>query len=297
MNTDQRSGDSSFSTRLLERLLPANNNEPETKAQLIELLRQAKNRTLFNTDALAMMEGVLQVSDLRVRDIMIPRAQMVVLKRDATLPDILPTVTRSAHSRFPVIGEDRAKVVGTLLAKDLLHYFTEPARFKMRDILRPAVYVPESKPLDVLLKEFRSSRNHIAIVIDEYGTAAGLVAIEDVLEQIVGDIADEYDFDEGASIMQRDEQAYTVKAQTQLATFNDYFNTDYTTSPHYDMIGGLVLNALGHLPERGEQVTIGPLTFSILAADSRRIRLLGVSLVEHTQQSPDADNAQHQQAI
>jgi magnesium and cobalt transporter len=276
MNADERSGNSSFSARLLERLLPANRNEPETKAQLIELLRQAKNRTLFNTDALAMMEGVLQVSDLRVRDIMIPRAQMVVLKRDATLPDILPTVTRSAHSRFPVIGEDRARVIGTLLAKDLLHYFTEPERFRMRDVLRPAVYVPESKPLDVLLKEFRSSRNHIAIVIDEYGAAAGLVTIEDVLEQIVGDIADEYDFDEGSSIMQRDEHSYTVKAQTPLQTFNDYFDTDYT-SPHNDTIGGLVLNALGHLPERGEQVTIDTLTFTILAADSRRIRLLSIS--------------------
>ncbi|MEL6722734.1 MAG: transporter associated domain-containing protein [Pseudomonadota bacterium] len=295
MNADQRSGNSSFSARLLERLLPANNNEPETKAQLVELLRQAKNRTLFNTDALAMMEGVLQVSDLRVRDIMIPRAQMVVLKRDATLPDILPTVTRSAHSRFPVIGEDRANVVGTLLAKDLLHYFTEPERFKMRDVLRPAVYVPESKPLDVLLKEFRSSRNHIAIVIDEYGAAAGLVTIEDVLEQIVGDIADEYDFDEGTSIMQRDKHTYTVKAQTPLSTFNDYFHTNYT-SPHNDTIGGLVLNALGHLPDRGEQVTIAPLTFSILAADSRRIRLLSVNSAEHTQDAANSSDAQNQEA-
>ena len=276
MNTDQRSGNSSFSIRLLERLLPDNYNEPESKAQLINLLHQAKNRALFNTDALSMMEGVLQVSELRVRDIMIPRAQMVVLKRDANIGAILPTVTQSAHSRFPVIGEDRAKVIGTLLAKDLLQYFSCPERFKMRDILRSAVYVPESKPLDVLLKEFRASRNHMAIVIDEYGAAAGLVTIEDVLEQIVGEIEDEYDFDEDTGILQRDAHTYTVKAHTTLEAFNDYFDTHYT-NPHHDTIGGLVLNTLGHLPERGEQVRIADLTFAILAADSRKIRLLNVT--------------------
>jgi magnesium and cobalt transporter len=281
MKNDQKSGNSSFSTRLLERLLPDNHNEPETKAQLIKLLRQAKNRSLFNTDALSMMEGVLQVSDLRVRDIMIPRAQMVVLKRDAALPDILPIVTKTAHSRFPVIGDNRAKVVGTLLAKDLLQYFSSPDTFKMRDILRSAVYVPESKPLDVLLKEFRASRNHMAIVIDEYGNAAGLITIEDVLEQIVGEIEDEYDFDEGAYIMQRDDKTYTVKAHTTLETFNEHFNTDYE-NPNYDTIGGLVLNTLGHMPERGESVTIDDIQYTILAADSRKIRLLSVHLLPTT---------------
>lgn len=276
MNNDQRSGNSSFSARLLERLLPGN-NEPETKTQLIGLLRQAKNRALFNTDALSMMEGVLQVSDLRVRDIMIPRAQMIVLKRDAGLAEILPIVTKTAHSRFPVIGDDRAKVVGTLLAKDILQYFTSPDTFKMRDILRSAVYVPESKPLDVLLKEFRASRNHMAIVIDEYGAAAGLVTIEDVLEQIVGEIEDEYDFEEGAFIMQRDERTYTVKAHTTLEAFNEHFATSYA-NPNYDTIGGLVLNNLGHMPERGERLMIGEIEYAILAADSRKIRLLSVCL-------------------
>ena len=277
MNNDQRPGSSSFSARLLERLLPGNHNEPETKAQLIGLLRQAKDRALFNTDALSMMEGVLQVSDLRVRDIMIPRAQMVVLTRDAPLSDILPIVTKTAHSRFPVIGDDRAKVVGTLLAKDILQYFSNPDSFRMRDILRSAVYVPESKRLDVLLKEFRASRNHMAIVIDEYGAAAGLVTIEDVLEQIVGEIEDEYDFDEGAFIMQRDDRTYTVKAHTTLEAFNEHFETDYENS-NYDTIGGLILNTLGHMPERGERLTIGDIEYAILAADSRKIRLLSVCL-------------------
>jgi magnesium and cobalt transporter len=276
MNAEDRSSRGSLAGRLRERLFPNPRSEPETKEQLIELLRQAKNRALFDTEALSMMEGVLQVSDLQVRNIMIPRAQMVVVGRDDALADILPVVVKSAHSRFPVIGEDRAEVVGTLLAKDLLQYFGDQAgSFKLRDIIRSAVFVPESKKLDVLLREFRASRNHMAIVVDEYGAAAGLVTIEDVLEQIVGEIEDEYDFDEGAFIMRHDENNYTAKAHTTLEEFNEYFNTDFQEDG-FDTIGGLVLNALGHMPKRGERVQIDGFRFEVLGADSRKIRLLNI---------------------
>ena len=263
----------------MEHFFSSDKSEPETKEQLVDLLRQAKNRALFDTDALSMMEGVLQVSDLQVRDIMIPRAQMVVIDKDCALKDILPIAVSSAHSRFPVIGEDRAEVIGTLLAKDLLQFFGDSAgKFRLREILRSAVFVPESKRLDVLLKEFRASRNHMAIVVDEYGAAAGLVTIEDVLEQIVGEIEDEYDFDEGAFIMRRSENQYTAKAHTTLDDFNEYFNTDYDDDD-YDTIGGLVLSALGHMPKRGETVIVDGFRFAILGADSRKIRLLNIERV------------------
>ena len=276
MNSKDRSSSGSFAGRLLERLFPNVKNEPENKEQLVELLRQAKNRALFDIDALSMMEGVLQVSDLQVRDIMLPRAQMVVVERDSDFSTILPIVVDSGHSRFPVIGEDRAEVVGILLAKDLLQFFGEGAeKFKLRNIIRSAVFVPESKALDVLLKEFRASRNHMAIVVDEYGTAAGLVTIEDVLEQIVGEIEDEYDFDEGAFIMRRDDNTFTAKAHTTLEEFNEYFNVDFQDDG-YDTIGGLVLDALGHMPKRGETVEIEGFRFEVLHADSRKIRLLNI---------------------
>jgi magnesium and cobalt transporter len=276
MNAEDRSSRGSFAGRLLERLFPNATNEPETKEQLIELLRAAKNRALFDTEALSMMEGVLQVADLQVRDIMIPRAQMDVVARDDSLEEILPKVVESGHSRYPVIGEDRAEVVGTLLAKDLLQFFGEKAkRFKLRNVIRSAVFVPESKRLNVLLREFRASRNHMAIVVDEYGAAAGLVTIEDVLEQIVGEIEDEYDFDEGAFIMRRGEDTFTAKAHTTLEDFNEYFNSDFDDDS-FDTIGGLVLHALGHMPKRGEKVELDGFRFEVLGADSRKIRLLNI---------------------
>lgn len=276
MNAEDRSSRGSFAGRLLERMFPNASNEPETKDQLIELLRAAKNRALFDTEALSMMEGVLQVSDLQARDIMIPRAQMVVVGRDDRLEELLPVVVESAHSRFPVIGDDRAEVIGTLLAKDLLQYFGEKAKtFKLRNIIRSAVFVPESKRLDVLLREFRASRNHMAIVVDEFGAAAGVVTIEDVLEQIVGEIEDEYDFDEGAFIMRRDENNFTAKAHTTVEDFNEFFNVDFDDND-FDTIGGLVLHALGHLPKRGEKVRVGEFEFEVMGADSRKIRLLNV---------------------
>jgi len=201
---------------------------------------------------------------------------MDVVARDDSLEEILPKVVESGHSRYPVIGEDRAEVVGTLLAKDLLQFFGEKAkRFKLRNVIRSAVFVPESKRLNVLLREFRASRNHMAIVVDEYGSAAGVVTIEDVLEQIVGEIEDEYDFDEGAFIMRRGEDTFTAKAHTTLEDFNEYFNSDFDDDS-FDTIGGLVLHALGHMPKRGEKVELDGFRFEVLGADSRKIRLLNI---------------------
>jgi magnesium and cobalt transporter len=287
MSEDRSSG--SLAARWLERLFPGVVGEPNDRSELIALLKQAKDRALFDTEALAMMEGVLQVSDLQVRDIMIPRAQMVVVERDGELEQVLPVVVESAHSRFPVIDDDRAEVVGILLAKDLLQYCGESApRFKMRDIVRSAVFVPESKRLNVLLREFRASRNHMAIVIDEYGSAAGLVTIEDVLEQIVGEIEDEYDFDEGAFILKRGANSYTIKAHTTLEDFNEYFASDFDDTD-YDTIGGLTVSAFGHLPSRGESVEVEGFRFTVVRADSRRVRLLNVERVGHV---PSDDSAE-----
>ena len=278
MNEDRSSG--SLAARWLERLFPGMVGEPRDRGDLIALLKQAKDRALFDTEALAMMEGVLQVSDLQVRDIMIPRAQMVVVARDAELSQVLPVAVESAHSRFPVIDDDRAEVVGILLAKDLLQYCGKNApRFKMRDIVRSAVFVPESKRLNVLLREFRASRNHMAIVIDEYGSAAGLVTIEDVLEQIVGEIEDEYDFDEGAFILRRGVNSYTVKAHTTLEDFNEHFGSDFDDT-NYDTVGGLTVHAFGHLPSRGESIEVEGFRLTVVRADSRRVRLLNVERID-----------------
>jgi magnesium and cobalt transporter len=251
--------------------------EPQDQDELIALLRDAEQRDLIGADALPMIEGVLQVTEMQVRDIMIPRSQMVVVARDSDPADYLPMVIDSAHSRFPVIGDSRDEVVGILLAKDLLGYFARGGseEFDLREALRPAVFIPESKRLNVLLREFRANRNHMAIVVDEYGGVAGLVTIEDVLEQIVGEIEDEYDFDEGAFIMRHDENNYTAKAHTTLEEFNEYFNTDFQEDG-FDTIGGLVLNALGHMPKRGERVQIDGFRFEVLGADSRKIRLLNI---------------------
>ena len=250
--------------------------EPHSREELVETLRRARRRHLMDGEALSMMEGVLEVSELRVRDIMIPRARMVVVERDQPLDAILPVIIESAHSRFPVIGDDRAEVVGILLAKDLLQFCGSHARrFDMRDILRSAVFVPESKRLNVLLKEFRRSRNHMAIVVDEYGAAAGLVTIEDVLEQIVGEIEDEYDFDEGAQIFARGDNRYTAKAHTSIEAFNEFFGAELP-GEDFDTIGGLVVNRLGHMPRRGESVEIDGFRFTVRRADSRRVRLLEV---------------------
>jgi magnesium and cobalt transporter len=269
----------------LDKLFSRFGSEPRDKTELVELLREAKNRAMFDTEALTMMEGVLEVSSLRVRDIMIPRAQMSVVRRDDPLEAVIASVIESAHSRLPVIGEDRAEVVGILLAKDLLQFCGDSGqRFSMRDVLRSAVFVPESKRLNVLLKEFRASRNHMAVVVDEYGAAAGLVTIEDVLEQIVGEIEDEHDFDEGAFILKRSETEYTVKAHTDIEEFNEFFGTDFDDSD-FDTIGGLVVNRMGRMPKRGERVDMAGLRFHVLRSDSRKVRLLNVERLEELEPS------------
>jgi magnesium and cobalt transporter len=262
----------------LERLGQALAGEPKDRQQLIDLLRDAQRRNLLDADALGMIESVLQVSELQVRDIMIPRAQMVVVNRDDTPAEILTVIIESGHSRFPVIGENRDEVVGILLAKDLLRYrLDEAQRFDIRELLRPAVFIPESKRLNVLLNEFRASRNHMAIVVDEYGGVAGMVTIEDVLEQIVGDITDEHDIEEGSFIRRRSETVYVVKALTPVEDFNEYFGTSFSDE-EFDTIGGLVTHAFGHLPKRGESVTLSQLRFKVLRADSRRVQLLELSV-------------------
>jgi len=254
-------------------------DELQDREDLTKLLHDAASRSLIDVDALAMIEGVLQVSEMRVRDIMIPRSQMVVVERDVEPEQFLPVITESAHSRFPVIGDSKDEVVGILLAKDLLTYFQDGHKenFQVRDILRPAVFVPESKRLNVLLKEFRSSRNHMAIVVDEYGGVAGLVTIEDVLEQIVGEIEDEHDVEEEAFIRKFRDTSYTVKALTPIAEFNEHFGTQFSDE-EFDTIAGLVTHHFGRLPRRGESLSLENMRFKVLRADSRRIHLLRVIL-------------------
>ncbi len=261
---------------LLERLSAFLTREPEDREELLELLHGAFEHKLLDADALSMIEGVLQVSELTVREIMIPRAQMDVVSIDDDPEDFLPLVLETNHSRFPVIGENKDDVVGILLAKELLNFYRSPDKFSLRDTLRPAVFVPESKRLNVLLRDFRANRNHIAIVVDEYGGVSGLVTIEDVLEQIVGDIEDEYDFDESEdNIIAEANGRYRIKAQTEIADFNAHFGTDFADD-EFDTVGGLVLQAFGRLPKRGETTTIGDFRIRVVRADSRRLYTLQV---------------------
>lgn len=254
----------------LERLCHFLLREPEDREQLIELLHASFEKSLLDGDALAMIEGVLQVSETQVRDVMIPRSQMDVIDITQKPEEFIPFVIETAHSRFPVIDDDKNDIIGILLAKDLLRYYAGED-FDVRDMLRPVVFIPESKRLNVLLKEFRSNRNHIAIVVDEYGGVAGMITIEDVLEQIVGDIEDEYDFDETEdNIIQDAKGRYRVKALTEIADFNEAFGTDFSDE-EFSTIGGLVVSKFGHLPKRGEIININNLQFTALRTDSRRL--------------------------
>lgn len=264
----------------LERLGAWLSPEPDNREELVEILHTAYEKNLLDADALSMIEGVLQVSEMQVRDIMIPRAQMDVIDI-AEAPDaFIPFVIETAHSRFPVIGENKDDVIGILLAKDLLRYYAGE-EFDVRDMLRPAVFIPEAKRLNVLLKEFRMNRNHIALVVDEYGGVSGLVTIEDVLEQIVGEIEDEYDFDETEDNMIQDRSGgYRVKAVTEISNFNEVLGTEFSDQD-YDTVGGLVVSKFGRLPKRGEIITLDGLKFQVLRADSRRLHTL---LVEKSQQ-------------
>ncbi len=255
---------------LLERLSTLLLREPEDREQLAALLHSAFERNLLDADALSMMEGVMQVSERQVREIMIPRAQMDVIDISEPPEKFIPFVIETAHSRFPVIDGDKDNIIGVLLAKDLLRYYAGE-EFNVRDMLRPAVFVPEAKRLNVLLRDFRSNRNHIAMVADEYGGISGMVTIEDVLEQIVGDIEDEYDFDDVEdNIIADDAGHYRVKADTEIADFNAALDTDFSDE-EYDTVGGLVLKVAGQLPKRGDHIQLGEFTFTVLRADSRRI--------------------------
>lgn len=258
---------------LLERLSSLLLREPEDRGQLVELLHSAFERKILDAEALSMIEGVLQVSETRVADVMIPRSQMDMIDVAESPEKFIPHVIETAHSRFPVWEENRDNVVGILLAKDLLRFYAE-AEFNVRDMLRPAVFVPESKRLNVLLKEFRANRNHIAIVVDEYGGVAGLVTIEDVIEQIVGDIEDEFDFDETEdNILAERNGRFRVKAVTEIADFNARFGTAFGDEDH-DTVGGLVLSRFGRLPKRGETVVIEGISFQVLRSDSRKLHSL-----------------------
>jgi magnesium and cobalt transporter len=277
MSSNGHTGSSSSGGGWLRRLAEALTGEPRDLEQLSDVLTDARERGLIDADVLEMLESVLQVSEIQVRDVMVPRSQMVVIQREDPAEQILPVVIESGHSRFPVVGEDRDEVVGILLAKDLLRFFVEESRnhFDIRECLRPAVFIPESKRLNVLLKEFRGSHNHMAIVVDEYGGVSGLLTIEDVLEQIVGDIGDEYDVDEGEGIRKEADRSWTVPALTRIEEFNDVFGTRFSDE-EADTIGGLVLHELGRMPRRGEAVQIGGLELRITRADRRRIETLRV---------------------
>jgi magnesium and cobalt transporter len=263
----------------LERLGALLMREPEDREHLVQLLRSAHDRNLLDGEALSMIEGALQVSEMKVRDVMIPRAQMDVIDIKDTPDRFIPSVIGTGHSRFPVIDRDRDHVIGILLAKDLLRYYAGEEEFNVRQMLRPAVFVPESKRLNVLLHEFRKNRNHMAIVVDEYGGVAGLVTIEDVLEQIVGDIEDEYDFDELEDNVLRERGGrWRVKAATEIADFNQVFGTAFSDE-EFDTVGGLVIHRFGRLPKRGESITIDGLKLTVLRADSRRLYTVQVERI------------------
>lgn len=252
--------------------------EPQDLDDLLDILREAREKRLLDTDALAMIEGVLQVSQMRVRDIMIPRAQMVVVSQNAELESIFPLVIEFCHSRYPVIEDDRSKVVGILLAKDLLAHVLQNKTLTVQKIMRQASVVPESKRLNILLKELRTNGNHMAIVVDEYGQAAGLVTIEDVLEQIVGEIEDEHDdHDDESYICQRNEHEYMIKALTPIEDFDEYFSTHLATD-EYDTIGGFIVSQLEHMPKKGESLVVDNMRFEVIRADNRRVHLLKLKI-------------------
>ncbi len=266
--------------------------EPRDREELGEQLAEASRRGVIDVDALSMLEGVLEVADMQVRDIMVPRSQMVVVQREDPVDKILPTVLEGGHSRYPVIGEDRDQVFGILLAKDLLKLFAEEKTedFDIREFLRPAIIVPESKRLNVLLKEFRVSHNHMAIVVDEYGGVSGLVTIEDVIEQIVGEIDDEYDVEDDQLIRRDSSRQFSVRAITRIPEFNEYFGTEFDDE-EYDTVGGLVTHELGRLPRRGETVKVDGVEFRVQRADRRRIETLRVTMPRDIPPRPEEEVA------
>jgi|SRR5210317_1453976 magnesium and cobalt transporter len=277
MSDDQSSSDSGNSSWIGKLTNMFTDQVDDTKS-LVTFLRKAEQNQVIDADGLSIIEGALQVTDMQVREIMIPRSQVATIDITDSPDEIIPKVIQAGHSRFPVIGESKDDVVGILLAKDLLELvlISDQRKFNLKDVLRPAIYVPESKRLNILLKEFRENRNHMAIVIDEYGGLGGVVTIEDVLEQIVGEIEDEFDVDEEDYIKVYDKDSYTIKALTPIEDFNTFFHSNLPDD-EFDTIGGLVVNQFRHIPQRDESVGIGPYMFKVLSADNRQIRLLLVT--------------------
>lgn len=284
--SEERS-ESSHKPSWLERLGQALMGEPKDRDELVELLRDAQQRELLDPQALKMMEGVMRVSETQVRDVMVPRAQMVILEHDWSLERLIAAIVESGHSRFPVIGENKDDMIGILIVKDLLiHAFDRREDFNLRALLRPAKFIPESKRLNILLNEFRSKRLHMAIVVDEYGGVAGLITIEDVLEEIVGEIDDEYDTLEGEVVfIRRQGDAYIVKALTPVEDFNQYFQAELSDE-RADTIGGLVMMELGRLPKSGDVTDLDRFHFRVLRADNRRIHLLEMTLRDSEAATP-----------
>jgi magnesium and cobalt transporter len=261
-----------------QRLFQGRADEIQSREEIAGFLVQFKERGILAADEFAMLQGVLHIANIQVRDIMVPRSHMVVLAKDQSPEAVLKTIIESNHSRFPVIGEDRDEVIGIVLAKDALKQFIngDRASFKLEQLIRPAVFIPESKRLNTLLEEFRESRNHMAIVVDEYGGVAGLATIEDVLEQIVGEIDDEHDPEEVDPIQPQDDGKFQVLALTRIEEFNEFFGTNFSND-EYDTVGGLVMHELGRLPRRGEQLDYGGYRFKVLRGDRRRIHTLEVT--------------------
>lgn len=271
----------------LDKLAQAFAQEPKTRQDLFDILQEANRNKLLDNDALAIVEGAIQIADLQVRDIMIPRSKMISIKACQSPDQFLPAIIDAAHSRYPVIGENNDEVLGILLAKDLLPLIgKQDDNFDLRNLIRPCNFVPESKRLNVLLKEFRANHNHMAVVIDEYGGVAGLVTIEDVLEQIVGDIEDEHDVEQDSYFRTLPTGDYIVKALTPVDDFNEFFNSGFSED-EFDTIGGLVMSAFGHLPKRNETIEIDHMRFRILNADSRRLHLLRITPLDKNAESGD----------
>ncbi|ASK33118.1 magnesium/cobalt efflux protein (plasmid) [Alcanivorax sp. N3-2A] len=272
--------DSGTSRSWLERVGQFFSSTPATREELLELMRSMRDSDVIDGDTLGIIEGAVGVSEMQVREILIPRSQMVSIRASSDPRDFLPTIIECAHSRFPVLGDDPDEVIGILLAKDLLPLILEPARmerFAIKDHVRSAMVVPESKRLDSLLREFRITKNHMALVVNEYGGIAGLVTIEDVLEQIVGEIEDEHDIEDDDYLIKDLESGdYTVKALTPIDEFNEHFKTEFSDE-EFDTIGGLVMQKFGRLPDRDESVLLGRFQFTVLSADGRTIRLLRVT--------------------
>ncbi len=269
--------------KLLKRIGQSLIGNINDKFQLLEILRDVQSRNVISSETLSMIEGVMEVTDMQVREVMVPRSQMIVIEHDASADEILSCIIESAHSRFPVIGDNRDDIEGIILAKDMLNFFAKEdyKNLDLKEYMRPTVFIPESKRLNVLLRDFRANRNHMALVVDEYGGVAGLVTIEDVLEEIVGEIEDEHDVEEDSNISSHGEGVYSVQALTEIDEFNKFFKSGFTNDK-FDTIGGIIMNAFGYMPQRGEEIEIGNFLFKINRADHRHIHSVRVIRVSVT---------------